>query len=129
MGIQFRPQEFNTYLVDVVGFEDPPSVVDGDPKDPLKRPLLAFRRPTLAPAAMPKTHPAPRTGLVPAAKAKVYPAPPAGSVPVAIPEVYSAPRAVSVPSAVPQAYVVPPGELVTALAGSPLAAVPPAIVL
>lgn len=121
--IQFRPQEFNTYLVDVVGFEDPPSVVDGDPKDPLKRPLLVFRRPTLAPAAMPKTHPAPRTGLVPAAKAKVYPAPPAGVVPAAMP-VYPAPSALST---VPEAYAAPSSESVTAPpAGSPRAGSPPA---
>eukprot|EP00928_Gymnodinium_smaydae_P087874 TRINITY_DN72064_c0_g1_i1.p1 TRINITY_DN72064_c0_g1~~TRINITY_DN72064_c0_g1_i1.p1 ORF type:complete len:779 (-),score=111.99 TRINITY_DN72064_c0_g1_i1:43-2262(-) len=40
--LRMRPPEFSTFLVDVVGFEDPTEVVSNPP---LRHPLLLFRRP------------------------------------------------------------------------------------
>jgi 7SK snRNA methylphosphate capping enzyme len=59
--IKFRPEEFNSYLVKVIGFEEPETLVGGSP--PLERPLFIFRRPSSPPAAKPKTHPAPPASL------------------------------------------------------------------
>jgi len=71
--IKFRPEEFNTYLVHVIGFEKPltvetPLTVEGDSANgsaALERPILIFRRPSTPPAAKPKSHPGPSPPAAP----------------------------------------------------------------